>query len=98
MDEPLTESKPKARKISIQVTEQPPPEPVAPAPTPLDQNVRKKKLRSAYIYIVIGIALVIASSFGIYTPNASGQAALAFLILGGLWLVYGTYIYLVAKE
>jgi hypothetical protein len=98
MDEPTTDSKGKARKISIQVTEQPPPEPVAPAPIPPDPKTKKKKLRNAYISIAIGAILVIVSSFDLYTPNARGQAALGLLIVGGLWLLYGTYAYLRAKD
>jgi hypothetical protein len=98
MDEPSTESKGKARKISIQVTEQPSPESIAPSPILPDAKIKKKKVRNSYIYIAIGVALVIVSSFDLYTQNAKGQAALGLLILGGLWLVYGTYVYLKAKN
>jgi hypothetical protein len=98
MDEPSAESKGKARKISIQVTEQPAPEPIAPVPTQPDAKIIKKKLRNSYIYLAIGVALVIVSSFDLYTQNAKGQAALGLLIVGGLWLLYGTYAYLRARS
>ncbi len=98
MDESSTESKGKARKISIQVAEEPVPvpEPIEPLKKPSVPN--KKKLRNAYIYLAIGVALVIVSSVDIYSPNARGQAAMGLLVVGGLWLAYGVYAYFRAKE
>lgn len=96
MEESTADSKPKARKISVPVSEQPSAEPVAPAP--LDEKTRKKRLRNAYVYIAIGVGLVIVSSFDIYAPGARGQGALGLLIVGGLWLAYGIYSYIRSRE
>ncbi len=98
MDESSTESKGKARKISIQVAEEPVsiPEPIEPSRKSSVPN--KKRLRNAYIYLAIGVVLVVVSSVDIYSPDARGQAAMGLLIVGGLWLAYGVYAYFRAKE
>ena len=95
MDESSTESKGKARKIAIEVTEPPAPEPAAPVRRSPEQT--RKALRRAYISIGIGTALVVVSSLDIYTPGVRGQAAMGLLLVGGLWLVYGIFVYLRAK-
>jgi hypothetical protein len=58
----------------------------------------RKKIRNAYIYIGIGVALVVVSSFEIYDPGAKGQASMGLLLVGGLWLAYGIYSYIRAKN
>jgi hypothetical protein len=95
MDESPTEGKGKARKISIKVTEQPIQEPIQPVQQVIEPD--RKKLRNSYIYIGIGVVLVAVSSFAIYEPGAKGQASMGLLIVGGLWLAYGTFAYLRAK-
>ena len=95
MDESPTDSKGKARKISIKVTEPPIPEPIEPVQQAIEPD--RKKLRNSYIFIGIGVALVVASSVDIYSPGARGQASMGLLIVGGLWLVYGIFSYLRAK-
>jgi hypothetical protein len=96
MDEASTGEKGKARKIPVQVEEQPAPSPIAPPR--LDRKQVKKKIWYSYVYMIIGAALVVASSVDLYTPSARGQAALGLLIVGGLWLAYGVYTYLRFKE
>ncbi len=96
MDESSSDSKAKARKIAIKVTEQPVQEPVAPVQETKMPN--RKSLRNAYIYIGIGVVLVVVSSFEIYDPGAKGQASMGLLIVGGLWLAYGIYSYFRAKD
>jgi ABC-type uncharacterized transport system permease subunit len=97
MDESPTDSKGKARKISIKVTEpeQPIQEPIETVQQAVEPD--RKKLRNSYIFIGIGVALVVASSVDIYSPGAKGQASMGLLIVGGLWLVYGIFSYLRTK-
>jgi len=93
MDGSPAESKVKARKIAIKVTEQPEPVPVAPVPA----EPNRKALRNSYIYIGIGVFLVALSSLDIYDPGPKGQASVGLLVVGGLWLAYGIFRYMRAK-
>jgi uncharacterized membrane protein len=95
MDESPTDRKGKARKISIKVEEQPVQEPIAPVPQAIVPD--RKKILWSYFYMGIGVALVVVSSFDLYTPSLLGQASMMLLIVGGLWLAYGIFSYIRAK-